>query len=350
MTAIDQETDLSEKKKGLNLIQVGILFAIAGIMGVFIYSALSEFKLFNNAAPKAQTETIAVSSKEFFIPEPVEPELPKPEPPPKKEETAPPPPPVVIAPPVAPAPGAPEEPKEPTLAEKRYASKLASNYKSSNIVDFEPEIEYEKSIAVTKIGNPSYTLLQGSKIPCTLETKIVSDFAGQISCIVNEDIYSLDARILLVEKGTKVIGDYEGGEVTAGQTRVAAVWYRMVTPEHLDIMLESESTDNLGGVGIPAHVNRRWMERIGAALVVSLIDDLFEYAAIREENRNDDSGNNNNFVYSDSETQETTQDMAEMILDETINIRPTLTVMQGTTINITVKKDIDFSEVYYVKR
>ncbi|MEZ5701882.1 MAG: TrbI/VirB10 family protein [Burkholderiaceae bacterium] len=53
------------------------------------------------------------------------------------------------------------------------------------------------------------TLTRGTFIRCSLETKVVSTLPGMTSCIVTEPIYSMNGSHLLIDKGSKVTGEYQ---------------------------------------------------------------------------------------------------------------------------------------------
>lgn len=51
----------------------------------------------------------------------------------------------------------------------------------------------------------------GASIPCILETAISSDQQGFASCIVSRDILSDNGRVVLLDKGTQIVGEYRAG-------------------------------------------------------------------------------------------------------------------------------------------
>ena len=75
------------------------------------------------------------------------------------------------------------------------------------------------------IGNRDMLILAGSFIPCVLQTAMDSSQPGYVSCIIPRDIYSDNGRVVLLEKGTRVLGEYQTG-VQRGKYRLFAVWNR----------------------------------------------------------------------------------------------------------------------------
>ncbi|MBR2252191.1 MAG: TrbI/VirB10 family protein, partial [Neisseriaceae bacterium] len=105
----------------------------------------------------------------------------------------------------------------------------------------------------------------------------------------------------------------------------------------------SPSTDRLGASGVTGKVDNRWGLRIGSALLVSLISDTIKVVADRQKGRNSE-------VYIESETKDTSQDIAEKVLDQYINLPPIIYIEEGKTIQIYAQQDIDFSSVYRLKK
>ena len=189
-------------------------------------------------------------------------------------------------------------------------------------------------------GDVTYLLSKGTNIPCTLDTKIVTTLPGFTRCVVMKDIYSANGKVLLVERGSKVVGE-QTAALLQGQARVFVLWNEVETPYGIHIKLASPSAGQLGESGVGARVKYHFWRRFGGAIMISLIGDLGDYAS----NRRNSKGNNGQTFNFDN-TSESAQDMATEALKNSINIPPTGYVNQGTIINIMVARDVDFSQVY----
>lgn len=204
--------------------------------------------------------------------------------------------------------------------------------------------------AVSRIRNADTLLGQGTFIRCILETKLVSDFPGMTSCVVTNPVYSINGKTLLIEKGSRVFGQY-GSEGEIYYERAAVIWNRIVTPSGRDVQLKSPGIDSLGGSGHPGEVIFRWGQRLGAALLVTMVGDVFNYAGkkwgptVQTTTRNSDGTTTTNEESFDSKTADVLPKFAEKMLDKTMNRSPTLIINQGTVINIFTAKDIDFRSV-----
>jgi type IV secretion system protein VirB10 len=192
--------------------------------------------------------------------------------------------------------------------------------------------------------NPDTLMVRGTYIRCVLETRIITDYPGYTSCIVTEPVYSINGRKLLLPKGSKALGRYQG-EPTG--PRVAVVWDRITTPNGLDLTLEGPGVDNLGGSGHPGDYNGHLFSKLGSALMISLISDVFKYAAAENGPKTDSVTSGGNIVSQpfESNTAKTVERMANQVLAKSLSRPATVTINQGTVLNIYVAGDVDFSGV-----
>jgi type IV secretion system protein VirB10 len=127
-------------------------------------------------------------------------------------------------------------------------------------------------------------LTQGTMIDCALETKIVSTVPGMVSCHLTRDVYSTNRRVVLLDRGSKVVGFYQGG-LTQGKARIFVNWSRVETPQGVIINLDSPGTGPLGEGGLGGYMETHFWERFGGAIMLSLIDDFAarDHAATRHQ-------------------------------------------------------------------
>lgn len=185
----------------------------------------------------------------------------------------------------------------------------------------------------------NFLLAKGSFIDCVLQTRLDSTVPGMTACVVTRNIYSDNGKVLLIERGSTVSGEYQAN-MKQGQERIFVLWSRIKTPNGIVINLDSPGTDPLGGSGLPGYVETHFWKRFGGAIMLSLVDDVARYAT---EGRR---GNNNNIQF--SSTGDAAESMAAEALRNTINIPPTLYKNQGEHVGIYVARDLDFSSVYDV--
>jgi type IV secretion system protein VirB10 len=195
------------------------------------------------------------------------------------------------------------------------------------------------------LTNPDTLLLRGTYVRCVMETRIVTDVAGFTSCVVTEPVYSVNGRRLLLPKGSKISGTYENANITG--PRVAIVWERITTPNGIDINIASPGIDNLGGAGHPGDYNAHWGSRIASAMLISLISDAFKYAGAKNGPESTIVTNSGTEVVQpyESNTARAMERLANQAVDRSMNRPATVTINQGTLVNVYVAKDVDFSSV-----
>jgi type IV secretion system protein VirB10 len=154
------------------------------------------------------------------------------------------------------------------------------------------------------------------------------------TCITATDTFGADGTVVLLERGTKLIGETRG-EVQQGAARLFVVWTEARTPVGVAVQLDSPGTDALGRSGLDGNVNRHFWQRFGAAVLVSTIDGVVQ-SEVQSSSRSgtvvlDPTASEN--VYND-------------ILRGTVNIPPTIWVRNGARIQVLVARDVDFRGVY----
>lgn len=186
---------------------------------------------------------------------------------------------------------------------------------------------------------PTQRLLlpKGAFIDCTLETAIDSTLPGLTTCITPVDTYSADGTVVLLERGTKLVGETRG-EVQQGSSRVFVLWTEARTPLGVVVPLASPGTDELGRSGLPGEANHHFFERFGAAILISVIDGAIQAAA----NSRSQGTSGSTVVMNPSGS----QDVLTEVLRSTISVPTSVSKPQGDRIQILVARDLDFRSVY----
>ncbi|MDH4078889.1 MAG: type IV secretion system protein VirB10 [Nitrospira sp.] len=190
------------------------------------------------------------------------------------------------------------------------------------------------------LGDRNLIVPKGRTIDCALTVRVINEVAGMATCVLNSDVYSDNGRIVLLERGSEAVGEY-AATMAQGQRRLFLLWTRVKTPTGVVINLNSPAADALGTSGLVGVVDNHWWDRLGAAFMLSLVQDGIGLATAAQANT---SGAQSLGIYQHSAT--TGNRMAELILQSTINIKPTLYKNQGDRGTIFVARDLDFSTVY----
>lgn len=197
------------------------------------------------------------------------------------------------------------------------------------------------AVLAGKITDQSMILPKGRSIDCALSTRVINEVSGMASCVVTGDVYSANGRVLLIERGSEVTGEYTAA-MTQGQRRLFVLWSRVRTPNGVVVNVNSPAADGLGTAGLDGYVDNRWPERIGAAFLLSLVQDVISYETMKV---TPPGGQN-----AAAATTETGNKMVEKVLESTINIKPTLYKNQGDRASIFVARDLDFGAVYALRQ
>jgi type IV secretion system protein VirB10 len=193
------------------------------------------------------------------------------------------------------------------------------------------------AVTASMLPTRRFLLAKGAFIDCTLETAIDSTLPGMTTCVTATDTFSADGSVVLLERGTKLVGETRG-QVEQGAARVFVLWTEARTPTGVVVPLSSPGTDELGRSGLPGQVNRHFWERFGAAILMTVINGAVQGLVNRE-----------NAPGSVVVSPSTSTDVMTEVLRGTLNIPPTVRIAQGDRIQVFVARDVDFRSVYALR-
>lgn len=185
----------------------------------------------------------------------------------------------------------------------------------------------------SRLGDRNFLILAGATIPCILQTAMDTATPGYVSCLIPRDVLSDNGAVVLMEKGTRVLGEYRSG-MRQGQHRLFVLWTRAVTPAGVAVGLASPAADPLGRAGFDGALDTHFWDRFGAGILLSVVDDGVAVIA----------GDNNQYATTRMPSQ-----AAALAVQGGINIPPTLRKAQGSEVSIFAAQDFDFSGVYGLK-
>ena len=207
----------------------------------------------------------------------------------------------------------------------------------------------ERDVA-TKMSNLSRLIAQGKIVNAVLETAISTDLPGTLRAVISRDVYAEAGKAVLIPKGSRLIGTYNTG-ILRGQRRIMIVWTRVITPIGIDIQIGSPGVDALGRAGVAGIVDNKYMEAFSGALLTSMITVGIAVAADGNINGSSTSTTNTDGSSTSSGSAGanavnsavgTIGGVATQVVGDLLDLRPTITIDQGTRINVFVNKDLEF--------
>jgi type IV secretion system protein VirB10 len=194
-----------------------------------------------------------------------------------------------------------------------------------------------QAVQAQVLPTQSLLLPKGAFIDCTLETAIDSSLPGLTTCVTATDTFGADGKVVLLERGTKLVGETRG-EVQQGSARVFVLWTEARTPTGVVVPLASPGTDELGRSGLPGAVNNHFFERFGAAMLISVLDGAVQASAAA-------NSRGGAVIYDPASS----EDVMTGVLKSTVNVAPTVIKQNGDRIQVLVARDLDFRSVYELR-
>jgi type IV secretion system protein VirB10 len=186
-----------------------------------------------------------------------------------------------------------------------------------------------------RLPDAHFLLPKGAFLDCTLETAIDSTLPGMTTCVTAADTFSADGKVVLLERGTKLVGETRG-QLQQGQARLFVLWTQARTPGGVVVPLDSPGTDELGRAGVGGQVERHFWQRFGAAVLISVVEGGVQ-AGVQAA-----SHSSGTLIYAPAGS----QDVLTESLKDSAQIPPTLTKANGERIEVLVARDVDFRTVY----
>lgn len=187
------------------------------------------------------------------------------------------------------------------------------------------------------MGDQTLMLMPGL-VPCIMDTAINSSFPGPIQCHVPMDIKP--RGVTLLDRGTIIHANYSA-DVGTGQDRLSAPasWIEDPVTGCNVVLHDAPVSDPLGVAGIDGNVDNHYLERFGAAVLMSFASSGMSLAQAALQH-----GGNSYLSFNSGGGG--VESLANAILQSQVNIKPTITVNQGTAIAVFIQKPIDFSRCY----
>ncbi|MDG1286094.1 MAG: TrbI/VirB10 family protein [Rickettsiales bacterium] len=333
-----------------------ILMVIGGLLGLFIlyqvFSGDDEVSVPIPPQTGASLDGAAVAAA-TDIPMPAAPIMapPLPPPPPLMQEEA--------LPELPPPPATPvidfmggdlanEELQQRRASEMLIINNLPDGTKGEDEVDGKSQAE--RAVA-THVGDLENLVLQGKIIDAVLETALDTTLEGPLRALVTRDVYAESGYTVLIPKGSRIIGTYNADTVR-GQGRVFVIWSRLIRPDGVDIQLNSQTIDRLGRSGMAGHVDDRYFEIFGGAVLTSILgitlagisDAILDPPETSTTQSTDGATTESTNAVTTAITEgvATIGAVSKQVVGGLLDARPSITVDQGTPLKVYVNRDLEF--------
>lgn len=183
----------------------------------------------------------------------------------------------------------------------------------------------------------SRTIKPTTRAILVLDQALDSSLPGPLVAHFDQDVLAWDNHWPpLIPKGTPVLGEYQS--LTVGQGRMAAISAGAYLSDGRIVPLGAPFQDDLGRTGIPGHVDTRWMERIGNALIADAAFALIRLPEAALNSRQPGTTNLNLNLGS-------TENAVSQILNSTLNLLPILRKNQGERVMILITQPIRVPDI-----
>jgi type IV secretion system protein VirB10 len=187
------------------------------------------------------------------------------------------------------------------------------------------------------LGDQTF-LLEPGLLACVMDTGVNSTFEGPIQCHIDHDIRP--HGVTLLSRGSMIQGWYHN-QIQTGQNRlfVQADWVRDPSTGCFIKFDNAPIADGIGQAGVPGSVDPHYLERFGAAMLLTLGQggESLAQASLSK-------GGNTYLSFNGGSNG--LDSIASAILRKQIDIPPTITVNQGSAIAVFITKVLDFSPCY----
>ncbi len=195
-----------------------------------------------------------------------------------------------------------------------------------------PTFSGRAASAPAVVGEPQYTLFEGTFIETVLTNRLDGTFSGPVNCLVSVAVYA--AEHLVIPAGARVLGEARAVN-TFGQSRLAVTFHRVILPNGGRISLDQfKGLNQVGDLGLRDQVDRHYAQIFGVSLALGVIAGFaqgqsavgFDATAID--------------TYRQGVAASVSQSSAR-VLDRFLNLLPTVTIREGHRIKVYLSQDLE---------
>jgi type IV secretion system protein VirB10 len=178
-------------------------------------------------------------------------------------------------------------------------------------------------------------IAEGSLIPATMLTEVVSDQPGSAMAVISRDVYDAGGAVV-IPQGTRAHGTYDA-RVVFGQNRLLVAWHRLVFPDGSSWGLPNLPGATIRGAsGLRDRVDHHFVRIFGSALLMSAIS---AGAQIAQPETSSGERLSASEIAAGAVAQELSRASAEL-LTRNLRIAPTIRIRTGSQFAIQVSHDL----------
>ena len=206
------------------------------------------------------------------------------------------------------------------------------------------------TLAQGRLAGLPYEVKTGTVVPGIMLTGVNSDLPGKIIGQVSQNVYdSATGKHLLIPQGSRLFGVYDS-RVAVGQNRVLIAWNRVIFPDGSSVDIQSmPGTDQAGYGGVEDKVDNHYFRIFGSAIIMSLISGGMAYTVDSLKPESGNTQQNQNPTMRDQMGTALAGQLGQaslQLLQQNVNIKPTLEIRPGFRFNIVLVKDLVFQAPY----
>jgi type IV secretion system protein VirB10 len=208
-----------------------------------------------------------------------------------------------------------------------------------------------ENVTAEMVTSLDTTLIQGKIMNAVLETAVNSQLPGTVRGIITEDVYGEMGNKVLIARGSRIYGAYSTA-VTRGQSRISISWTRLIRPDGISISINGQATDQFGRAGLEGDVDNRFGDTFTNTLLSTMIpiaaavalDKVAGTSASQSQTINPSgtftTSNINPVSVAAQSAIQTMQKFTDQMTAGASDLKPIVTLPQGTKIKVMVAQDI----------
>jgi type IV secretion system protein VirB10 len=207
----------------------------------------------------------------------------------------------------------------------------------SNEVQGQTAYKRAAEVNVNSAAGQPYVIYEGTMIDTALMNRLDGDASGPVKVLVTNPVYSHDHQHVLIPDGTVVLGESRkiGSAGFGHQRRLAVAFHRMIMPDGYSVDLDQfQGLNQRGDLGLKDKVNNHYVQIFGSSIALGIIAGAAEVS-----NSGGVLTGNGTDAYKYGVAASLSQS-ATTVLDQFINIPPTITIREGHRVKVYISQDL----------